>query len=483
MNETRLFMDILRQVLSWFVDLKVNIQPYFWLLYVAVGLFLFFKVFKINKKLRKRFHDYWEDLFLSEQESCILEIKIPQALEKTPLGMEQIFAGLHGTAKGVTKYEVEVKGYLETAYSLELASIGGKIHFFIRGERKYRTTMEALIYAQFPEVEIQEVEDYTQDAPKKLPNDDYQLAAAELILEKPDPYPIRTYQQFELKAGREAEYVVDPFAVVMEAMSAISEGEQMWAHCVIGIPMFSNWHEDGQEIVDKIMGRETEKPKTMGLLRRLIHEIISFEPHITTRVSHLVAGGEYVMPEETPFEEEEKKQSSMAESGFFRLSPGERELCLAIEKNISKLGFYTMLRLVYFAPNEIFNTSKAMTLIGSFLQFNDKTLNGFKSNPKLSYTVRKPDLLKNWETNYNLFWKHKEIPYTRAKLQKLRMREIYKACKTRAFGRPMRGHKGFIFNTEELATIFHFPMKSVLTPELPKVEAKRGGPPARLPVE
>jgi len=476
-------MDILRQVLSWFANLKVNIQPYFWVLYVAVGLFLFFKVFKINKKLRKRFHDYWEDLFLSKQESCILEIKIPQALEKTPLGMEQVFAGLHGTAKGVTKYEVEAKGYLETAYSLELASIEGKIHFFIRGERRYRTTMEALIYAQFPEVEIQEVEDYTQDAPKKLPNNDYQIAAAELILEKPDPYPIRTYQQFELKAGREAEFVADPFAAVMEAMSAIGEGEQMWAHCVIGVPMFSNWREDGQEIVDKIMGRETEKPKTMGLLRRLIHEIISFEPHITSRTSHLIAGGEYVMPVETPLEEDEKKQSSMAELGFFRLSPGERELCLAIERNISKLGFYTMLRLVYFAPNEIFNTSKAMTLIGSFLQFNDKTLNSFKSNPKLAYTVRKPDLYRNMAANYNLFWKHKEIPYTRKKLQKLRMREIYRCCQNRAFGRPMRGHKGFIFNTEELATIFHFPMKSVLTPELPKVEAKRGGPPARLPVE
>ncbi len=476
-------MDILRQVLSWFANLKVDIQPYFWLVYVAIGLFLFFKIFKIQKKLRKRFHDYWEDLFLSKQESCILEIKIPQALEKTPLGMEQIFAGLHGTAKGVTKYEVEAKGYLETAYSFELASIEGKIHFFIRGERRYRTTMEALVYAQFPEVEIQEVEDYTQDAPKTLPNSNYQLAAAELILEKPDAYPVRTYQQFELRPGREAEYVVDPFAAVMEAMSAIGEGEQMWAHCVIGIPMFSNWREDGQEIIDKIMGRETEKPKTIGFLRRLIHEIIGFGPHINTRMSHLIAGGEYVTPEETPLEEDEKKQPSMAELGFFRLSPGERELCLAIERNISKLGFYTMLRLAYFAPNEIFNSSKAMTLIGSFLQFNDKMLNSFKSNPKLGYTIRKPDLYRNMGTNYNLFWKYKEIPYTRKKLQALRMREIYRCCKNRAFGRPMRGHKGFILNTEELATIFHFPMKSVLTPELPRVEAKRGGPPARLPVD
>ncbi len=472
-------MDILGQVSSWFSNLKVYLQPYFWLFYFAIGLFLFFKVFGIHKKLRKRFHDYWEDLFLSKQESCILEIKIPQALEKTPLGMEQVFAGLHGTAKGVTKYEVEAKGYLETAYSLELASIEGKIHFFIRGEKRYRTTMEALIYAQFPEVEIQEVEDYTQNAPAILPNDDYRLAGTEFVLEKPDPYPIKTYQQFDLRQGREAEYVVDPFAATMEALSSLEEGEQMWFHCIIGIPMFSNWREDGEKLVDDFMGREgpTKKP---GFIKKLIQGIWGFQPHITSRVSHLVAGGEYVVPEESLSEEVKAKDASL---GLWRLSPGERELVLAVEQNISKLGFYTVLRLVYFAPNEIFNTAKAMTLIGSFLQFNDKTLNGFKSNPKLKYTVRKPDLWRNIETNYNLFWKHKEIPYTITKLRELRMREIYRSCRTRAFGRPMRGHKGFIFNTEELATIFHFPMKSVLTPELPKVEAKRGGPPARLPVD
>lgn len=65
----------------------------------------------------------------------------------------------------------------------------------------------------------------------------------------------------------------------------------------------------------------------------------------------------------------------------------------------------------------------------------------------------------------------------------MRMREIYNYFRTRAFGKPDRGHKGMLLNTEELATVFHFPMKSVLTPELPKVEAKRGGPPTRLPVE
>ena len=42
-----------------------------------------------------------------------------------------------------------------------------------------------------------------------------------------------------------------------------------------------------------------------------------------------------------------------------------------------------------------------------------------------------------------------------------------------------------IMSTEELATIFHFPTKlsAVVAPSVTKVEFKKGGPPAGLPVE
>ena len=472
-------MNFLSLAASESKKILLFLQPYAGWIYFAIGLFLFFDVFKIHKKLRKRFHDYWEDLFLKRIDYSLLEIKIPHALEKTPLGMEQIFAGFHGTAKGVTTFEREVKGYLETAYSLEITSIEGKIHFYIRCERNLRSTVEALIYAQFPDVEIQEVEDYVQNAPPVLPNKQYSLAGGEFILEKPDPYPIRTYQQFEMKAGREAEFSVDPLAGVIEALNSLGTGEQIWLHYVIGIPMFGDWRKEGQELIDKFMGRPG-KQKGIGFFRILIREILSFWPHIYTHLEHFFVGGEYKIPEEPPLEISPEKKEEL---GFWRLSPGERDVVLAIEKNIAKLGFYTVIRFVYFAPKEIFHSAKASTLIGAFFQFNDKTLNGFKLNPKLKYVVRTPDLWKYRSASYSLAWKHKEIPWTTKKLQELRMREIYHSCHTRAFGRPQRGHKGFIFNTEELATVFHFPMESVLTPELPKVEAKRGGPPARLPME
>jgi hypothetical protein len=37
-------------------------------------------------------------------------------------------------------------------------------------------------------------------------------------------------------------------------------------------------------------------------------------------------------------------------------------------------------------------------------------------------------------------------------------------------------------NIEELATIFHFPINTVSTSELEKVESRKGTPPATLPI-
>jgi hypothetical protein len=41
-----------------------------------------------------------------------------------------------------------------------------------------------------------------------------------------------------------------------------------------------------------------------------------------------------------------------------------------------------------------------------------------------------------------------------------------------------------ILNTEELATIFHFPIKvtGLVAPTMTRVESKKGGPPPNLPM-
>ncbi len=50
--------------------------------------------------------------------------------------------------------------------ALEIVSLEGVIHFYLRCESKFKPRVEAAIYSQYPNVEIIEVEDYVNLLPK-----------------------------------------------------------------------------------------------------------------------------------------------------------------------------------------------------------------------------------------------------------------------------------------------------------------------------
>ena len=45
------------------------------------------------------------------------------------------------------------------------------------------------------------------------------------------------------------------------------------------------------------------------------------------------------------------------------------------------------------------------------------------------------------------------------------------------------GYYGKILNTEELATVYHFPVMTVKTPFVKRTESKKSEPPVSLPIE
>lgn len=455
-----------------FLDKILERVASFWWLGLVIVLFLIVK--RLAKGAWKKIHDYFEDRYLEGIERVCLEIRIPTDLEKTPLAMEQVFAGLYGTAIAPTWFDINFRGFLETTYSFEIISIGGDIHFIVYAPKEYQEVVESHLYAQFPEIEINQVEDYVTRAPERLPNEEYGMVGTELVLNKPDPYPIRTYKEFELEPGREAEEAVDPVASILETMNAVPPEGQLWVQYIISPPMGRDWRKEGEEIVAEMMGRR--KPKPQGLIAMLFSEIASFIGYFFRHLESFFTGEPIEIKVEKREEEEEVYP-------LWKLTPGEQDVINAIERNIAKDGFYTTIRIVYFAPWEKFTTDKVSSIIGAFKQFNDETLNGFTGNPALDYSVRLNHFWKYRRAVYYLAWKYRTIPRTPQQLRELRMREIYRNYKIRNFGKPGRGHKGFIFNIEELATVCHFPMRAVETPELPRVGAKKGGPPAGLPVE
>lgn len=263
------------------------------------------------------------------QKKVILEIIPPRDVEQSPLLMESFFAGLAGSEKSNSTYETWIVGEFPASYSLEIVSTEGNIHFYIRCWQNYRNLVEANFYAQYPGVEIVEVEDYTKMIPKTAPNKDWNVWGTDFVLTKPDVYPIRTYKKFEESVTGK---MLDPLAATMEIMSKAGPGQHMWLQ-YIAIPESPGWNgKNGQKQIDEWLEKRMKK-----------------------------ASGENAAPLE------------------FILTPGERDVLKAMQENNSKLMFSVKMRYVYVGRREAFDKSTGVSgLIGSLKQFNDQNLNNIK---------------------------------------------------------------------------------------------------------
>ena len=167
-----------------------------------------------------------------------LEVKISRDIEKSPKSMEQIFSGLHGIITKVKFLDKYWKGKVQEWFSFEIASIDGSVYFFMRVPEQFRNLVEAQIHAQYPALEISEVLDYAGPVAKKVPSKTYDISGGELILERDDFYPIRTYPFFEEK---EEERRVDPMASFLEILSKLKAGENIFIEYLIKPTAEKEW--------------------------------------------------------------------------------------------------------------------------------------------------------------------------------------------------------------------------------------------------
>lgn len=386
--------------------------------------------------LRSLWMNFIRTKFLSTVPTTILEIQIPKEVEQSPKVAEQIFAGLHGIQSNPNFVERNFYGKIQLWFGLEIVGAQGKIHFFIHTPKDFQDLVEAQIYAQYPDVEIKEVQDYTKNLPQDLPDKDINLWGTEFKLIKKDAYPIRTYPEF---LDLDKKTMVDPLSGITEILSNTKEGEQIWLQILIR-PTGSKWKEEAELLVNKLIGRKVTSP---GMLGKIMEELRSY--------------GEYSIETLMAMPSGEVKISKATEEALKKLTPGEQEVVKAIERNIAKIGFETKIRFIYLARRDKFSSANVSAIIGAFKQFSTQNLNGFR-----------PD--KKTKTSIDYFFKKSREDW--------RKRSILNKYRKRNF----RDKIAFVFNTEELATIYHFPGMLVKAPMMPRIEAKKGEPPAGLPV-
>ncbi|MDO8558178.1 MAG: hypothetical protein Q7S09_03240 [bacterium] len=371
----------------------------------------------------------------------LLEIRVPRELKKTPKAMEQIFAGLYGLRnKADNIIETYVDGEVTLWFSFEIASFSGDIHFYVRTPTKHRHIIEAVFYAHYPDLEILEVSDYMATVPKSMQEMDesgYSLWGSELRLAREDAYPIRTYAEFSSTVEEEQ---IDPVSALVEILGKAKRGEKILLQILVR-PADDTWQLQGKKLLDKL--------KTSNI-------------HKKTKV---MPGGDV--------EEVEK---------MIARTPGEVDLLKAINLNISKPGFETIIRYMYLAPKDIFSTNLARRGVFScFNQYADFRMNFFRQNsgartetwwvkspyifPEIRLRGRKRRMLRNF--------RERRMP-EESFFSKIATSEV--------FDWNVKS-KTFVLNTEELATIWHLPSHLVLTaPFVQRVESRKIGPPAGLPI-
>ncbi len=438
-------MMLFNDYLHFLIDV-VLVQGYGWVFFLAALIYML--VWLRRDRLRNEIAD-------AVPYVC-LEARIDELNEKSPLAMEQVFAAMHAMHQNFTWGE-DLDGRTVLPWACEIVSLGGKVSYFFRLPERYRTLFESALFAQYPKAEVVQVEDYLRNLPHQYDPEaaDFDFWGTQWLKKKVNAYPIRTFIQTQSFEHSAQETFIDPLSNVLEVMSNLQPHELV-AYQLVLKPVNDDWKEHTQHLVDKLKGVPSKHSNGM------FEKILFFIPDLIARILVEAVSG----PEEgkaAPTRVQEEPPSLM-----LHRTDVEKMVISAIENAKGKVGYDVRIRTLYLAPKGKLNKAlRIPEIVGAFRNFDDVNLNGIK-----------PDLKHTWtDKAYNISPKL-ERPYLEMNIL-TRKRHFWHNFLPRS---SWRGSGKVIMNTEELATIFHFPqVPHARVSQLERVQAVKAAPPMDLP--
>lgn len=395
-------------------------------------------VFLVLFPLMKEIWLHWrQERFEQSLKFVLLELQLPREIQKNPQAMEQVLSSMHSLRNAPSNFrEKYIEGEVTVPFTLEIVSFSGEIHFYVRCQKKQRNLVEAAVFSYYQDVEVFEVEDYVEKLPKNVEemyHADKNMWGTEMVLSKEAAYPIKTYPNFESEAE---DRQFDPMSSFLEVLGKLNKGEIVGIQFVIA-PAGNDWGKEWEGLVAGL-----QEPKTTEV--------------------ELDEGGTRKVP--------------------ITRSPGEYDILEAVEKNLSKPAFDTIIRFIYIAPNETYYDSFARRgLVGAFNQYAALNLNNLRQNFKVSTRTQ----IWHWP---HVFPKVRNEFKKERLLYKFRERKvppetwIGRLITSKLFNFNFASQR-FKMNVEGLATLYHMPTSVVLTaPHVHRSESKKGGPPSGLAI-
>ncbi len=409
----------------------------------------------------KHWLDRRQKQYLAAQKYILLAIDVPRDNQQGPEAVERFFSHLTGIKIQPTWREKYFEGQKQLDISLEIISLEGQIRFLIYTPTQFRDLVEAAIYATYPGVEIYEFDDYTKEVPNEFPNDEYDLWGADIGLYNKNPFPIRTYPNFEHGLSKELK---DPMVDLLEILGKLQKGEQVWIQFVIK-PAGTELKEQGEVIVKNMMSEKVDSSE--NIIDKTSHAVVKLGQEVSDFTADTLG---VFFPTEAEKKKEERKI----------ISPGERRIIEAVQFKIAKIAFNTRIRLIYIAEKQVFSKDRGVIgVLSAFHAVNTLDMNGLEPEKK-TVTPQRPRKTEGKKTaiirayqKRARYWKAEPKGLTRI------LKSIAKFLTIKFSG----SKKKNILNIEELATLYHFPVVSVSPPLIKKTGSKRAEPPFGLPVK
>jgi len=447
----------------WFLILVVIFCIYLWnkgLFYpfIQKGVLPLIGTIILGRLAWKLWVHYIQQDFISGIDFVLLEIVPPRDVLRSPRAMELFITNAlyHWSMKGGK--EEYWQGAVWFWFSLEIASIEGQVHFYIRTPTRVRSLIETQMYAQYPQAQIKEVEDYTLAVDKISKDSAWNGWGCEFGLRKHQAFPVSTYVDFGLDDDPKEEYKVDPISPVIELFGSMQKGEQMWLQIVI-TPSKKEYHTHGTWF-----GTHDWIIESQNVIKEMMR------PY--TRRQKGVEEGEYALEIRVP--------------DFYK------NTVKFMSAKTSKLGFETGIRVMYVAKKEKFNANKRRDLRLIFRQYAKADSNEFwrinsaqpdfysgifTASPKTVMLLANRMLREYRERQFFHEPLHQKI-FSQA-YWRWPIPEVFTIDNIiKAYAHPHT----FVLNTEELATIWHFPGQILKVPTLERIESKEAAPPTNLPI-
>lgn len=490
---------------------------------IALGL-IYFSLFLLICAWAWRFWMlYINQKYLNKANSeyIMLEIKLPREIFKSPYAAEVAISSLLQTGGYGTWYHKFFLGNLPMYSSLEIASLEGVIHFYVRTQGKFRALVESNFYAQYPGIEIVEAPDYTQlvrynhlSKDVSAWGEEYGLEAkwvvkdektGESLMSKGKPYempadffPIKTYTEFGLDKDPKEEFKIDPITTLLEMMGGLGKGEYLWYQIIL----------QDETLYDKKMPKfyinKAEHHKHMSLVEMAER----FKKQV--RMGKPIEKGT-VATDDYGYTKKRKDGEKEVDTVYQKtVIPTKKEMELTVEekfqieatnKKFAKPLALALIRMIYVVDNKKgkFNSQNIQNILSYPKPYAGANKLGFKKNTDpYDFPWQKMGGRVEWRTEEmfeayverEAFYPHitprpsldrwEDSFFLRSTMKSRRIWRMFYEAIFHPFTHP-HPESVITLNLEEIATLWHLPGAVATTPTLPRIDSAKGVAPVNLP--